>query len=230
MQRKISIVIPVYNMVNAYYFLRRNLVSIAKQTFRNFEIIISDDTDTENLKETLMGILAEVQLGCLYVKNPRAPGMANNTNNAIDNAQGKLVKILFQDDYFYDQDSLAKIVEHFTPTTRWLVTGCTHSLDGVTTFNDHHPYYSESENTIGSPSVITFPRDVPIRFDPNFYWVLDLDFYKQLYRKYGKPKIYDQVNVVIGVGMHQETNNLSDERKAKEHQLLKLKYEQSVKT
>lgn len=211
-------------MDNAQYFLERNLRSIAIQTFSDYEVVVSDDS-TEN---TLRDWLTKIEFPVVYVRNPRTHGMANNTNHAIDNASGRLIKILFQDDYFYHSQSLEEIVKHFTPTCSWLVTGCTHTLDGINTFNDHTPYYSDSENTIGSPSVATFKREVKQRFDPNFKWVLDLDWYKQLYQEYGKPKVYDQTNVVIGIGLHQETNKLSDLQKAKEHQLLKLKYEQSL--
>lgn len=224
-KRKISLVIPIYPMENARYFLERNLTSIAHQNFKDYEIIISDDGDMEQI---VAEILKPLGIGCLYIKNPRDKGMANNTNNGIDNAQGELIKILFQDDYFYHKGSLGEIIKHFTPHTHWLATGCTHSMDGINTFNDHQPYYSESENTIGSPSVITFRQAIKLRFDPNFKWVLDLDFYKQLYYQYGKPKIYDRINVVIGIGIHQETNKLTDLQKAKEHQLIKLKYEQSL--
>lgn len=220
----ITIIVPIYNMDNALYFLERNLKSIAIQTFSDYEVVVSDDSTNDTLKDWL----TRIEFPVVYVRNPRTRGMANNTNHAIDNASGRLIKILFQDDYFSSTQSLEEIIKHFTPTCSWLVTGCTHSLDGVNTFNDHRPYYSDSENTIGSPSVITFKREVKQRFDSNFKWVLDLDWYKQLYQEYGKPKIYDQPNVVIGVGLHQETNKLSDLEKAREHQLLKLKYEQSL--
>lgn len=213
-------------MDNAQYFLERNLKSIYIQEFDDYEIVISDDSDTDELKVWL----STLDMPIRYVRNKGAKGMANNTNNAINHASGDLIKILYQDDYFWSSRSLEKIVEHFTPTTTWLATGCTHTMDGQSFFNDHKPYYSESENTIGSPSVITFKREVRERFDPNFHWVLDLSFYKDLYRRYGKPKIYDAVNVVIGVHLGQKTHLLSDERKALEHKLLKLKYEQSVQT
>lgn len=222
---KISVVVPIYQMDNAIEFLDRNLKSIYIQSFDDYEIVISDDSDDDMLKIWL----SKIDLPIKYYKNLGNKGMANNTNNAINHATGDLIKILFQDDFFYDSRSLEKIVEHFSSQTNWLVTGCTHTMDGITFLNDHKPYYSESENTIGSPSVLTFRKKVKERFDPNFYWALDLAFYKDLYNKYGKPKIYDQVNVVIGVGLHQTTAKLSDERKELEHKLLKLKYEQATK-
>lgn len=223
---KVSIVTPIYNMDNAQYFLERNLKSIYIQEYDDYEIIISDDSDGDELKIWL----SKIDMPIRYFRNKGRKGMANNTNHAIDQATGDLVKILYQDDYFYDSRSLEKIVEHFTPSTTWLATGCTHTMNGVDFFNDHQPYYSESDNSIGSPSVVTFKREVKERFDPNFHWVLDLSFYKDLYRKYGKPKIYDPVNVVIGVHLGQKTNLLSDERKALEHKLIKLKYEQHTST
>lgn len=224
---KVSIVCPVYNMDHAEQFLKRNLDSIGSQTFKDYEIVISDDSDDDYLK------IKFNHYPIKWVKNNGNKGMANNTNNAIEHAKGELVKILFQDDYFYNNESLFEIVKSFTATCQWLATGCTHTMDGINFFNHHVPYYSESDNTIGSPSVITFRREITERFDPNFHWTLDLDLYKRLFYKYGKPKIYDKINVVMGIGLHQKTNNLSDERKRLEYQMLKIKhqnYDTSVKT
>jgi glycosyltransferase involved in cell wall biosynthesis len=222
---KVSIVIPIYGMDNGKQLLERNLKSIYIQEFDDYEIVISDSSFDNSYEKWV----EKIDLPIRYFKNEGTRGMANNTNNAINKATGELVKILFQDDYFYDSRSLEKIIQHFTPTYNWLVTGCTHTFDGINFFNNHKPYYSESENTIGSPSVVTFRNGITARFDPSFRWVLDLDFYKQLYRKHGKPKIFDQANVVIGIHLGQETNKLPDMVKRQEHQLLRLKYEQAVK-
>src|SRR6185436_4086304 len=222
---KFSICIPIYNMDHAQEFLDRNLKSIYIQSFDDLEIVISDDSDNDYFQKWL----APIDMPIKYVRNKGPKGMANNTNNAINQAQGELIKILFQDDYFYDNRSLENINKSFTSGCKWLATACTHTMDGVNFFNNHQPYYSESENTIGSPSVITFKKEITQRFDPNFKWVLDLSFYKDLYRKYGKPKILDKITVVIGIGVHQQTSLLSDQEKVVEHKLLKLKYEQATK-
>ncbi|HWW42106.1 glycosyltransferase family 2 protein [Pedobacter sp.] len=216
---KISIVVPVYNMSNAVQFLKRNLDSIVSQTFKDYEIVVSDDSDDDQLK--IFCHKYQVR----YVKNKGSKGMANNTNHAIENAKGKLIKILYQDDYFNTESSLEDINRYFVGYASWMVSGCAHS-DGITQFNDHFPFYSESENTIGSPSVLTFKREVEERFDPEFHWVLDLDLYKRLYHNYGKPKILNKVNVVIGLHLGQKTYLLSDERKLLEYELLRRKYEQ----
>lgn len=208
-------------MKNAQLFLERNLKSIYIQSFDDYEIVITDDSEDDVLKNWI----STLDLPIKYFKNLGNKGMANNTNFAINSATGDLVKILFQDDFFYDSRSLENIVKAFTQTCWWLATACTHTINGVDTFNDHKPFYSQSENTIGSPSVITFRSEIKERFDPNFHWVLDLDLYKRFYYKYGKPKILDKVSVVIGIHEGQKTYLLTDEEKTKEHLLLKRKHQ-----
>lgn len=169
--------------------MKRCLDSIEMQTFKDYEIIQSED---------------EYGLG-----------MSRNTNHVMSKASGELIKILYQDDYFATRDSLQQIVDGFEEKDMWLVTACGHDPGA----SIHHPYYSEDKNTIGSPSVVTIRRTVTERFDPNLKWVLDLDFYRRLHKKYGEPKILNSINVVIGVGDHQETSRLSDEIKRKEELL-----------
>lgn len=216
----ISVCIPIYEMDDAVKFLTRNLDSILSQSYQDYEIVVSDDSDNDMLKTHFRNY------PLVWVKNTGLKGMANNTNNAINHAKGELIKILFQDDYFFDEHSLGEIVKYFLPHTMWLVTGCCHEAeDGMGKINPHKPYYSESENTIGSPSVLAFRAEVLERFDPQFHWVLDLDLYKRLFHKYGKPKYLNKVNVVIGLGTHQTTHKLSDRRKEIEFELLKKKYD-----
>lgn len=220
---KISLIVPIYGMDNAEFFLKRNLDSILSQTFTDYEIIITDDSDDDFLK--IFCSKYPVQ----YFKNTGRHSMADNTNCAIDHASGDLIKILYQDDYFYNGNSLDDIDKYFVGQSSWFVTGCTHTMDGVNFFNNHSPYYSESDNTIGSPSVLTFTKEVTERFDPQFHYVLDLDLYKRLFREYGKPKILNKINVVMGIHSGQKTNLLSNDRKILEHRILKEKHESIIR-
>lgn len=214
---KISVVVPIYGMDNGEKLLKRNLDSIVSQTFKDYEIIISDDSEDDYLK-----IFCK-KYPVKYFKNPGLHSMGSNSNYGISKATGDIIKILYQDDYFYNENSLAAIKRYFTGGASWFVTGCVHD-NGVELFNPHEPFYSESQNTIGSPSVLAFKREVEERFDPQFHWVLDLDLYKRLHRNYGKPKILKNINVVIGIHKGQQTNLLTEQRKLLEHQLLKEKY------
>lgn len=171
-------------------------MSIEKQTYKDYEIVI-----TENGK------------------------MAENTNSAIKKAKGDIIKILFMDDYFNHENALKNIVENFKGG--WLVTGCVHNGGGEN-YNPHLPSYNDmihtGQNTIGSPSVLSFENNEPLLFDEEMSWLLDCDLYKRLYERYGEPTILNDLNVTIGVGDHQMTHLLTEEEKLSEHYYLNEKY------
>lgn len=185
----VSVCVPVHEMKDKDFFLKRLITSLREQSYTNWELVIS--------------------------KNPGTT-MAFNTNDAIKKANGDIVKILFLDDFFAHKDSLKNIVESFDGG--WLVTGCTHT-HGKDRFNEHLASWNDNIhqiNTIGSPSVMAFENKNPTLFDEKLNWALDMDLYKRLYKRYGMPTIINDINVVIGIGDHQTTNILTDEEKAKE--------------
>jgi len=192
----ISICIPIYDMPNGDFFLKRCIDSIMAQTYKNYEIVITKDGK-----------------------------MAENSNSAIKKAKGDLIKILYMDDYLATPNSLQEIVDNFKGD--WLVTGCLHDDDGVV----GRPHYAEmnpnitTENSIGSPSVLTIRKGLDMYFDENLGWLLDCDLYKRLFDKYGEPDILDELNVVIGCGYHQATNLMGQKVKNDEHNYMLNKYE-----
>lgn len=192
----VSICVPIHNMKDKDFFLDRCLSSIREQSYKNWELVITED-----------GL------------------MAKNTNSAIKQSYGDIIKILYMDDFFAHKDALKRIVECFTGG--WLVTGCTHT-HGKDRFNEHKAEWNENIhtiNTIGSPSVLAFENKDPLLFDEKLSWMLDADLYKRLYARYGLPTILDDINVVIGVGDHQTTHLLSDDIKEEELAYTKKKYE-----
>lgn len=200
----ISIAIPIYDMPNGQYFLERAIESITTQTFQDYEIIISDDRELQDYKIEHPKITV--------VRNIDEKGMANNTNNAIDNAKGEFIKILYQDDYLADERALERLAEQLQDKPKWLVTGCAHNENDEVS-RIHMPTFQQEYNDIGSPSVLTIHNSVKERFNPKLTWVLDLEYYKKLYEKYGEPKFYYDTNVIIGIGQHQVTNLLTTQQK-----------------
>lgn len=191
---RISIVTPVHDMPNGDFFLNRLKGSLLKQTFKDYELII-----TKN------GFMAE------------------NSNSAIQQASGDIVKILYLDDYLYDENALQHLVEAFEGGAKWAVSGCVHD-NGHTIYNQHTPVWSKKvrtgENTIGSPSVLAFVNDDPLLFDERLSWLLDCELYGRLYDRYGEPTIISSFDVGIGIHDGQTTNTMSDEAKAHEHTLI----------
>jgi len=204
---KISVAIPVYDMNGkGVQFLERSLEMLEKQTFQDFEVVISDNSQDDKLKKiALMGWGFQV----CYNKNEGRKNMGGNINNAISKCQGDYIKFLFQDDYLTDENSLQEIAQTFD--FDWLVTGCS---------NHMFPYYSadikKGNNTIGSPSVLAIRNDKPLLFNENLQWVIDCEYYIRLYKRYGLPVVLNTNNVTIYTGEHQTTSKLSDEEKLKE--------------
>ena len=199
----ISLCIPTWEAYgNGTWLLNRCLASIRKQTYKDYEIIVSDNSKNNDIFEFCQGYTLR------YLWNPII-GMAANTNNAIKHAKG-IIKILYQDDYFVDENSLKDIAENFG-TADWMITGCS---------NNPHPVWTKEipkgKNTLGSPSCLTMRYPIPM--DENLKWILDCKLYERLFNMFGWPKILDKVNVNIGTGEWQETNHLSNELKqAEEH-------------
>ena len=55
-------------------------------------------------------------------------------------------------------------------------------------------------------------------------WVLDLDYYNRLFKRYGEPTILDSYDTVIGCGDHQVTNIMSKEEKELEEKYFTEKW------
>jgi len=196
---KISCVIPFHWMPKWPFFLERCLKSIEAQTFKDYEIIL--------IKHSTMPI---------------------TSNAVIQAAKGELIKILYLDDYLAHPNSLKNIVENFDNTYQWLVTGCLHKDEDGKLGRPHLATINENlhiENTIGSPSVLTIRNNGQIFFDENLSFFLDCDLYMRYYKKYGAPKILDDLNVVIGLHQGQTTHLLSDEEKQREFNYSLKKHE-----
>src|SRR3990167_8882672 len=94
----ISVCIPTYEMRGeAKKMLSRSFNMFKRQTLKDFEIVISDNSENDIVKN-LCASPEYRSLNIKYLKNTRK-GASTNTNNAMKKASGKLIKILHMDDY-----------------------------------------------------------------------------------------------------------------------------------
>lgn len=217
----ISICIPTYEMKGeGAEYLEYSFNILYHQTYKNFEIIISDHSES-NLIKDLCDKWSSV-LKIHYFRNPNNKGNSSaNINNAIKHANGEIIKVLFQDDFLYDKYSLEKQLECFRGG--WLVTACCH-YNGKEIYKSLYPYYHDQiqygRNTISSPSVLMFENKNIIEFDENLIWLMDVDYYKRLYDKFGLPTICNYISIVNREHKNQVSNTLATE----EVQQNELKY------
>ncbi|MDB5188983.1 MAG: glycosyl transferase-like protein [Candidatus Nomurabacteria bacterium] len=233
--KKISICIPTYEMKGkGHVFLEQSFGIFAEQTYQDFDIVISDhsqDTAIEDLCKTYAD-----KLDIYYYRNTENRGNSSaNINNAIKKATGQLIKVLFQDDFLFHEKALAEIANCFdVEKDHWLVSGCTHTTDGTTFFKPFYPrpdtIHSIWIKTVySSPSTLTIKNDSPLLFDESLIWLMDSDYYRRCYDKFGEPKILHTINVVNRVGDHQVTNTVASRALQKrEYTMMLERYERGL--
>jgi glycosyltransferase involved in cell wall biosynthesis len=208
----ISVCIPTYEMNGmGVEYLEYSFNILYSQTYTDFEVIISDHStsnDIKNLCEQWNQVL-----DIKYFNNQYKKGISSaNINNAIKHASRDIIKILFQDDFLYDEHSLEKQLECFK--SDWMVTACCH-YNGKEIYKPYYPKYHNNiqygENTISSPSVLMFKNKNILEFDENLFWLMDVDYYKRLYNMFGSPSICSYITVVNREHENQVSNTLATE-------------------
>lgn len=224
---KISIVIPCYEF-NGYgkNCLFHSFKILKEQTFKDFNIIISDhskDTVIENFCKE------EKELNIKYIRNEEKRGNpAFNLNVGIANADGEWIKILCQDDFLYDKNSLEIINNNLSTEKKWIASAYLHTRDRKNFFNPHFPFLHQQLyiiNTIGTPSCTCFKNIKPfLEFDEELYYCYDCDFYFRFMEVYGKPLFIQDFTIVNYLWDNSISSRITNEFITKEntHILKKL--------
>lgn len=93
----VSVLIATYN---SDAFVKDTVESIINQTYKNLEIVISDDCSTDNTIKIVEN-LQQKDSRIILIKNKKNLGIADNMNKGIMNCKGKYIAILDGDDWAY---------------------------------------------------------------------------------------------------------------------------------
>lgn len=200
---KVSICTPVYTMKDglAEKFLIEFFANLMVQSYTDFDVVISDQSEEDNLKK-ICDTFSHV-LDVKYVKNTSGiKNAANNVNSAIRHSTGEIVKLLYMDDFFVDRDALKKIVNAFeqNPDKNWFISGFVHCNQNRSEyFNARQPWYGNKyvngDNTTGNPSNYSVRRKYAIEMDENLKWIVDGEYFFRSYYHYGDPIMINDVLV-----------------------------------
>jgi len=227
-----SVAIPTWGIKGkGVEYLEHSFNILAQQTFTDFEVVISDhseDDDIENLCNSWSSMM-----NIKYFRNSNGRGkIAPNMNNAIENSRGLFIKMLFQDDFLYDTDSLQIIADSIAENQDkgWFITACVHTDDRVTMYDRMTPYYHDriyaGVNTISCPSVLTIRNEyTKPKFDETLNWLVDVDYYKRLHTLYGDPVVIDIVCAVNRNAEVRTTNMMTEKQKQEEISRVIRRYE-----
>ena len=197
MKPRFSICIPVWEQGGyGLQYLKDLIHSIQTQSFKNWEIVVSDHSKDDHIYKFLTDLYRRNErIQIRYEKYSENYGNGvTNLNNALKMANGKIIKIMFQDDFMFDRRCLEKFDKAFQDeNTKWAVCGCNHTRDGVNFERFMVPSWNdkllEGVNTISSPSVLAFRNENVELFDEKLTMLMDTEYYYRLYKKYGHPYI-----------------------------------------
>jgi glycosyltransferase involved in cell wall biosynthesis len=196
----LSICIPTYEYHGkGVQYLSELFSSLRSQSYQDFEVVISDHSINNEIFE-----FCETQsdLEITYLRNPNDRGnQGANTNCAMNNAEGRIIKVMYQDDLFFGKDSLQKIIDAFNDGAKWLMSGFTHMTeDTKVIFRSMVPKWTDEmiigRNLLGSPSCFAVLNEHKEQMDENLRLLIDADLYYRLGKKLGKPTIIEDILII----------------------------------
>lgn len=105
-----SVIMPSYNQAA---FIRRAILSLQRQTYSHWELIVVNDGCTDDTDFYLEDFLSDERIS--YIKNKRNMGMGYAINQGLNIAKYKYIAYLPSDD-FYFKDHLQTIYDIFQKT------------------------------------------------------------------------------------------------------------------
>jgi len=204
----ISICIPAYKKASS---LERLLESIAMQTYKNYEVIITDDSPDDSVKQVADNF-GHLPLSC--TKNEPAAGMPANWNEGLLRARGPWIKIMHDDDWFRTADALEQFAAAASAGKGdFIFSACNNIYSSGKEVNEYLEGWRKEMledntlnlfflNVIGHPSTVMHRKDDAILYDTQFKWVVDIDFYIRYLDKH--PGFTYIPNMLVNIG----TNDL----------------------
>lgn len=207
----ISICIPAYKYVD---YLKRLLDSILNQTYKDFEVVITDDSPDNSVEILLQNYFSKTEIR--YYKNPQPLGTPENWNEAIRKANGTWIKLMHNDDWFATNDALQIFYENIRqhPEAVFLFSAFQNVevssgkkevvklswLDQV--YFKNNPYHLLKKVYVGNPSCTIIKKDVNIFYDKRYQFIVDFDYYIRAIQQTGIPFYIDEV--LMNIGFHGE--------------------------
>jgi glycosyltransferase involved in cell wall biosynthesis len=209
----ISICIPAYKSTD---FLKRLLDSITIQTFKDFEVVVTDDSPGDEVQHLCESYTDKFAIR--YFKNVSVLNTPENWNESIRKARGKWIKLMHDDDWFSDSTSLqdfAVAIEE-KPDADFFFSAYTNIYEET---GRKQPMFLKSfwkkalkteknvliaDNVIGPPSVTLHRNNGQIWYDNNMKYIVDIDFYIG-YLQNRQPFYIKRSLINVGINMAQVT-------------------------
>jgi hypothetical protein len=225
-----SIAIPTYGYDGrGVEVLEHSLNILVKQTFKDFNVVLSDHSTDDTIKNVYKNYCDKLNM--VYYRNELGRGIISpNINNAMRLCRGHWIKVLFQDDFLFDENSL-QIQHDFilkNADIKWLMTTFYHSNDGTSFYRLFNPVWNDliwtGNNTMGCPSGMTLKNEDLLFFNENLNWLMDVEYYKQMFDKHGLPAILPEITYANRTWENRLTARIPQSIMDAEFKILNAKY------
>lgn len=217
---KVSIVMPTFKKLD---YLKVALNSVFNQTYNDYEIIITDDSPDEVIKDYVMSLGSDK---IRYFNNKPPLFQAANHTNGMKQSKGEFIKILHDDDYFLTNDALEKMVKLLEDNPECDFAYVNNiQMDLLTNKiikKRHAEKYVDSArkdplnllygNGIGAPSVTIFRNYNDVFFEGHFKCAIDTDFYITYLLKHPKIAFSKEYLIAIGENPEQDTHKVAGDK------------------
>lgn len=216
---KVSICVPAYGNAAG---IARLLSSIKEQTFKDYEVVLTDDSPDESVEAA---VLKSGVRNLHYHKNETRLGASANWNEAVRKSGGEYIKMMHHDDWFSSPESLSGFVELLDQEPEaalafsgsWQVTladggGARPEIERFSRCIGEEQKELLSRdwrnlflgNYIGAPSAVIYRRN-GLEFEGRLTWVMDTEYYMRLLQKSPHFACTKEPLVCIGVSQDQLT-------------------------
>lgn len=209
----ISICIPAYKRI---HYLKRLLDSIEIQSFKDFEVILSDDSDDQSVQALIQPYGSKFSI--TYYQNKPSLGTPANWNFGISKANGTWIKLMHDDDWFASVDSLAQFAAATKQGKKFIFSGYANFMESTSVLQPvlfpetakqkiiNNPLLLLSENHIGPPSVTLFHQSITAIYDERMKWRVDLEYYIRIIHQEHDFAYIQRPLIHVGVSESQVTN------------------------
>ena len=219
---KVSICIPTYENVEEVI---RLIESIEIQTYKEYEVIITDDSKDNKIEDYIAGLAekkSQLHGKIRYFHNKTPLGHIFNWNEALSHAKGEYIKIMFSDDWFTYEDSLEKMVGLLEENKNAGMAFCGNLQVSNQTSYARKPEVGYVErlqkgyeylfisNQIGAPSNTLYRNKEGIAFDEKSNWASDVFLYIEILKRNPLFAYTEEPLISIGIHENQYTESFSD--------------------
>lgn len=205
----LSICIPAYKNTT---HLKRLLESIQQQSFRDFEVVITDDSPDDSVEKLVSDYKNILPIN--YIRNAQQLGTPENWNESIRHASGKWIKMMHNDDWFTGPDALQQFFQATEndpdcpfffaafqnveeETGKIEIVKCNFLDRWFLRLSSLHLF---KRVYVGNPSCTLIRRDLGEWYDRRFKFVVDFEYYIRCFKKIRRYKYLSPV--LLNIGFH----------------------------